>query len=134
MKPHSTRLPYYVQLSFPLATEEWREIPGFDGHYEVSNMGRVRSWYWRKGNKRQERPIYNAPFVSNIGYVYYRLSYKKKGKNFAAHRLVLLTFVGESTLEVNHRDGDKSNNKLDNLEYMTHRDNIRHSVALKKRR
>jgi hypothetical protein len=112
-----------------MAEELWREIPGFNGHYEVSNLGRIRSWYWRKGDKRQEEPRYNKCFVTNVGYIRCRLQRNRSGENYLVHRLVMLAFVGDSELTVNHKDGDKTNNQLDNLEYLAHRDNVKYSFT-----
>lgn len=112
----------------PNATEHWKEIPGSDGRYEVSDYGRVRSWYYRK--HWQSEPLYNKPFVSRVGYTYYRLQINGIAKNHAIHRLVMKAFVGPSKLEPNHKNGIKSDNRLDNLEYMTHQDNIIHSVMV----
>lgn len=50
------------------------------------------------------------------------------GKSYLVHRLVTGAFLGESELEVNHKDGDKKNNKIENLEYVTRSENIRHSI------
>jgi hypothetical protein len=51
-------------------------------------------------------------------------------KNYGVHRLVMRAFVGESSLDVNHIDGNKLNNKLSNLEYCTRKDNIAHSINI----
>lgn len=121
-----------LHLSFivqePQTTEQWREIPGSEGCYDVSDFGRVRSWYYNKG--WQTTPLYRKSSASKLGYVYYRLWIGDKPKNYAAHRLVMLAFVGPSTMEPNHKNGDKSNNRIDNLEYMTHADNIQHSFKV----
>lgn len=110
-------------------TEQWKEIPGSNGRYEVSDYGRVRSWYNKGG--RRDTPLYNRPFLSKVGYVTYRinLAYGKPA-NLSIHRIVMLAFVGSSDLTVNHKNGDKTDNRLCNLEYMTHGDNIRHSYSV----
>jgi len=54
---------------------------------------------------------------------------KKQVKQFLVHRLVLLTFIGPSPLIVNHIDGDKTNNHLSNLEYVTYQENTNHAIA-----
>lgn len=109
----------------PQTTEEWREIPGSEGRYEVSDQGRVRSYRYHK--QWHTEPLYLSTFVSNLGYVYQRLYIAGTDKNHGVHRLVMLAFVGPSELEVNHKDGNRQNNHISNLEYMTHRENTRHA-------
>jgi hypothetical protein len=121
MQDHTTLNAQSAQQS----QEVWKEIPGSNGRYEVSDFGRVRSWYYYK--KWQSEPLYRKPFTSSCGYVYYRLHIGDKAKNYPAHGLVMSAFVGSSPMEPNHKNGDKSNNCLDNLEYMTHQQNIQHS-------
>lgn len=104
--------------------EEWRKIDD-KGKYEVSSYGRIRSWYYHK--QWQDVPLYRTFFTSGKGYVYCRMYLEDTPKNYAVHRLVLSAFIGESILEPNHKDGNKHNNRLDNLEYMTHRENVQHS-------
>jgi hypothetical protein len=103
--------------------EEWRDIPGFNGNYQVSDLGRVRSllafrpqtgWYSKITIKKPSN-----------GKRYAQLPIE--GKTFLVHRLVLLVFVGESKLHCNHKDGNPRNNRLDNLEYCTPSENLRHS-------
>lgn len=94
--------------------EVWKQIPYWT-HYEISDQGNIR----RNGRLLK-------PFPTKWGYLQIDLSNKIK-KRFSVHRLVLLTFVGESDLPCNHKDGIKTNNKLTNLEYVTYSQNERHS-------
>lgn len=120
-----------------IPNEEWRDIPGYEGLYQVSSIGRVKSlpretltkdgWYQRvKGGLMRQQLCSN-------GYGFYPLSKDGKVKLSLTHRLVLEAFVGESDLEVNHKDGDKTNNCLENLEYVTRRENQLHSFRVLKR-
>lgn len=111
--------------------EEWRAIPGYEGRYEVSSFGRVRSLFYHGHPRRSPKVIKHS--VTNLGYLQYRLFRDDMGKNHRAHRLVLLAFVGDSPLDANHKDGDKRNNHLDNLEYVTHSENLRHAADVLKR-
>lgn len=99
--------------------EEWRnitEIP--DNRYFVSNLGNI------KNNKG----LIMSPNISNTGYYSVHLKYKGKKVIKKYHRLVMEYFKGYSELEVNHIDGDKSNNKLSNLEYVDRSTNMKHAV------
>lgn len=97
--------------------------------YEVSNMGRVRTYKKRYG--RGERSLNTEPYIINgrpdrKGYIQYCLSdVNKKRRNFRVHMLVMQTFVGLPKDEevICHWDDIKSNNKLDNLRYGTNKDN-----------
>lgn len=91
--------------------EEWRDIVGYEGLYEVSNLGRVRR------NGKILKP-------SKVRHGYLQIALYKNGiyKRFYIHRLVAYAFIPNpnSYPEVNHRDEDKTNNTVDNLEWCTH--------------
>ena len=117
-----------------MLTETWKDIPEFRGSYQVSNMGRVRSVdrvvTFKNGRKRKYKGMVLKPHLNNKGYECLNL-YDDNGCNKkTVHRLVLGTFkphVNMKDLEVNHIDGDKLNNHLTNLEWLTGRDNILHA-------
>ena len=67
------------------------------------------------------------PNINKYGYYKLGLYKNKKRKDFTVHRLVMLTFVGPSNLQVNHKNGIKTDNRLSNLEYVSQTENIRHS-------
>lgn len=96
---------------------EYRKIAGFP--YSVSDKGEVRND--RTGN-------FVKPILSNSGYYRVRLWDHGKNKNFFVHRLVAIAFVPNSNNkpEVNHIDGDKTNNVVANLEWVTGAENKRH--------
>jgi len=106
-----------------MINEEWRNIRNFS-KYQVSNYGRVRSWkgegyYIRKATKNQD------------GYLVIHLRNEdSKICSFRVHRLVLETFIGPcpKKYETNHKDGDKGNNRIKNLEWVTHQYNMQHAV------
>lgn len=103
--------------------EEWRIIPGHL-NYMVSDMGRVKLLV----------PIATRkPGLINIstGKTGYQQVYVDK-RSWAVHILVMLAFVGERSegIEVNHKNGVKDDNRLENLEYVTHLENIRHSFKM----
>jgi len=100
--------------------EIFKPIPSYEGIYEISNLGRVKSLKF--SNERILKPCFHGLGYSQVGLL-------KDGaqKNKFIHRLVLLAFIGESDLQVNHKNGVKTDNRLENLEYCTASENIRHS-------
>lgn len=106
-------------------TEIWKSIDGFPG-YEVSNLGRIKSY------KRKESKIIK-PHLNSCGYFTIRLWNKHRiGKQL--HVLVARAFLGLSKLTVNHKDGDKINNSIKNLEYLSTRENTIHWHESRKRK
>jgi len=103
-----------------LEGEEWRPVKKFGGNYYVSNKGRVKNTDF----KRQGDEILLKPFEDAHGYY----EVKKGSIHGKVHRLVLAAFVGESKLPANHKDFNPKNNCLENLEYVTQRENVTHSV------
>jgi hypothetical protein len=107
--------------------------------YEVSNMGRVRTYKKKYG--RGPRGLNEEPYIINgrkdmHGYTQFLLSdVTKKRRNFRTHLLVMQAFVGvpEKHEIVCHWDDDKDNNKLSNLRYATHKDNAQDKIRNKKR-
>lgn len=115
--------------------EIWRDIPNYEGRYFVSNKGRVKSVLYvhnRGYNSHYKSNIIKAHKYSN-GYSFVALSMDGVVKQYLLHRLVMKAFIGESNLEVNHKDGNKDNNSLDNLEYVTHQENQLHAFRILKR-
>ncbi|MBY6273488.1 MAG: hypothetical protein CW346_14925 [Bacillaceae bacterium] len=98
-------------------TEEWRSISGFEGKYEVSNLGRIRKIIATQGS----RPGVLRPYVGSDGYLYVDLY--KGGKRYRklVHRLVAEAFLGHLPpgKVVNHKDHDRTNARVSNLEYVT---------------
>jgi predicted XRE-type DNA-binding protein len=102
--------------------EDWRDIPEYEGLYQVSNHGKIRNI--KKG--------YFGRFlkgsIDKDGYITVGLRKEGKGKYNKVHRLVLTVFdrppkPGE---ECNHKDGNKSNNFIENIEWCTHLQNMQH--------
>ena len=98
--------------------EEWRDIEGYEGLYQVSNLGRVKS----------KRGILK-PRITPKGYLRIQLSKNSNRKDKFVHVLVAETFLCkyDSALQVNHIDGDKTNNTVDNLEWVTVKENQQHA-------
>jgi hypothetical protein len=97
------------------------DIVGYEGLYSVSNDGWVYSWKTKK---------YLKPQLQNNGYVTVRLYLNKKSKVIPIHRIVGQTFLPNplNLRTVNHKDYDKTNNNVLNLEWMTHQENSLHST------
>lgn len=100
--------------------EEWKHISGYEGLYRVSNFGNVMSLY---------RDKLLRPRRHSGGYMRVHLSKNGESKDFYIHRLVALEFIHnpENKPEVNHKDGNKDNNHVSNLEWSTHSENQKHS-------
>ncbi len=124
--------------------EDWRAIPGWDGFYEVSATGRVRSVErtvrFSDGRLRSYPAKERATHTDGFGYR--KVTLKRQGVNQRAlvHHLVALAWIGPRPpgLDVCHWDGDKTNNGLQNLRYDTrsanHADAVRHGTAKRKRK
>jgi len=102
--------------------EIFKTIPNYPD-YQVSNLGRVKSLKQGKEKILKHRIVSGYPYVTLF----------KKGRNhFHVHRLVMMTFVDTSNgMIVNHKDSNKLNNRLDNLEYVTYRQNSQHGYSRK---
>lgn len=101
--------------------EIFKDIEGYEGLYQVSNLGRVKSLNYNHTN--QERILKGVK--NAYGYIQVGLHKEGKKKIFKVHRLVYQTFIGEipKGMQVNHIDEDKTNNRLDNLNLMTPKEN-----------
>ena len=107
-----------------MAKEIWKSIHGYEGIYEVSNLGRVRSV--------RRNIVMSCRKMKNNGYITCNLSHNGKVKCKLVHRLVAETFIPnhQNKPEVNHIDGDKQNNSVKNLQWVTPSENQRHSIDL----
>jgi len=95
--------------------EIWKDVVGYEGLYQVSNLGRVRSFY----NHGQNKTIILKSGHDSCGYLQVCLSMDKKTKCYKVHRLVALAFIPnpKGFREINHKDEDKTNNQVCNLEW-----------------
>ena len=112
--------------------EIWRDIKGYEGIYQISNWGRVKSLARKKWNGYaffhiNERIL--KPRYDEKNYVSYVLYKNNTSHAYRVHRLVLSTFVKnvDNKMQINHKNGKKDDNRLCNLEYCTQSENIRHA-------
>lgn len=115
--------------------EIWKKIKGFKD-YEVSNFGKIRSLDRVVVFKNGRKQFYKGKILKqnkhNLGYRDIKIYKKGKAIRFYTHRLVYFTFKGgNKKLQINHIDGNKSNNKLENLELCTGSHNIKHAFKSK---
>jgi len=112
----------------------WKEIPGYEGYYEVDEHGNVRSVeriIERSDGRRSSRKSrIKKQTADKDGYMTVHLSKDGKNRRVKVHRLVAILFVEgyAEGLEVNHKDYDRTNNDYKNLEWATHTDNVNYSV------
>ena len=125
----------YKNLSLvDLPNEESKDIPGYQGLYQVSNMGRIKNLerdYFPGNNSVQHlnESIKKQQKNSN-GYLQVSLFKNGVRKSFSVHRLVALTFIPnpDNKPQVNHIDECKTNNKVSNLNWMTSKENCNHGT------
>lgn len=115
-------------------TEVWKPILGYEGYYDVSNTGKVRSLDRKRNNVRYSRNLKGKELkqsFGNSGYLQVNLSVFGKQKIFMVHRLVGIAFVENDDIEfkiaINHKDGNKTNNNASNLEWVSYSENQKHA-------
>jgi hypothetical protein len=106
-----------------MGVEIWKDIEGYEGRYEISNLGNIRSP--RRPNGKKSR-------IGGAGYLYITLWNGKKYNLLTVHRLVAKAFIDnpENKPFVNHIDGDKTNASADNLEWCTQSENSKHAIEV----
>lgn len=119
-----------------METEVWKDIPGYEGFYQASNLGNIRSLprlvggRWRGLLKRQPGRVMNGGLYSN-GYCLVVLSIDGKHVTTSKHILVAKTFIPntENKRCVNHKNSIRTDNRVENLEWVTHKENTHHGIS-----
>ena len=117
--------------------EEWRDIEGYEGLYQVSNEGRVKSLERYVDNRWGTKQFVKGKVLANVktqGYWYVGLNKNGKYKRYRIHRLVAEAFIPNpnNLLEVNHKDENPDNNTVENLEWCEHFYNINYGTRNKR--
>ena len=114
--------------------EIWKDVKGYEGLYQVSNLGRIKSIsYFNRANKKTyPRNKILKPLINDKGYLRVDLRKNNKSKKVRIHRIAAEHFIPNPYhfSEVNHIDGNKQNNCVNNLEWCTHSQNMKHAVKL----
>lgn len=118
--------------------EIWKDVPGFEGFYQASNFGRIRSLTCVRAHERNGKTVYckrkgvmlTPKYDKTTGY--YRVILWPKCYSISVHQVIARSFIGEQKkgIVVNHIDGNKRNNNISNLEYITQSENMSHHVTL----
>ena len=113
--------------------EIWKDIKNYEGIFQVSNLGRVKSLpreiFKSDGKVMKIKGKIRKLHETEDGYFRVRLVYNNTGKSFLVHRLVASAFIPnpDNKTDVNHKDENKQNNEATNLEWSTHKENCDHS-------
>lgn len=102
--------------------EIWKDVVGFEELYQVSSLGRIKSF--KKKNEKILKPYLDKNGYTNIGFCR-----KTRSKRYLLHRIVAIAFIPnpDNLPQVNHKDGNKQNNAKNNLEWSTPSENTQHS-------
>lgn len=117
--------------------EIWKDVPGYEGLYQVSSKGRVRSMdrivSYKETTQFKKGKIL-LPMIAGANYLYVNLWKNNKRKYVSVHRLVALAFIPnpKGLKQVNHKDEDKTNNNVSNLEWCDAKYNINYGNTRKK--
>ena len=112
-----------------VSAEEWRDIKGFEGLYQVSNTGKVRSLVGWNGHKYVKRDRELTPTMTSTGYLKVDLKNKGVKKSLKLHRVIAGAFIPnpDNHPVINHIDGNPLNNSLENLEWCSQKHNCQHA-------
>ena len=113
--------------------EVWKDIPGLDGIYQASDFGRIKRMYRvitnKRGHKLTIKELIIKQFMGCWGYPLVPLTVNGKQKSISVHRLVGRAFLPnpDGLRDINHKDFNKANNHVSNLEWLSHSANVKYS-------
>ena len=110
--------------------EIWVDVKGYEGLYQISNIGRVKSYHYDKNGKILKLQI------NEDGYYKVTLNKNKNKKTYSVHRLVAIHFIDNPNnySEINHKDENKQNNNFENLEWCSRKYNVNYGTGRKRQR
>ena len=121
-----------------MENEIWKDIEGYEGIYQVSNLGRVRSldrtYILKNGRQQSAKGCIMSQFDTKDGYKSVRLRTSESRKTFRVHRLVAMAFIENphNLPIINHKDENKINNCVDNLEWCNQEYNVCYGSSLQR--
>lgn len=119
-------------------SEEWRSVSGYEGLYEISNCGRIKSLERKVQNTPKsfmtKKEHILVPYTNGLGYKMIVLRKDGNAKKFFLHRLVAMSFIPneEGKKEIDHKDGNPSNNNAENLQWATRKENMNNPITRKR--
>lgn len=104
--------------------EIWKDIPEYEGIYQISNLGRVKSLKFNRERILKFNPCNDYKTVA--------LTKKSNQKRFYTHRLIAIAFIPnpDNKPDINHINGIRYDNRIENLEWITHKGNINHAIEI----
>lgn len=119
-----------LRLFYFMTIEIWKDIPGYEGLYQASNLGRIKSlkkeWIAGKNGTRKQQEKILSPGITK-GYYQLKLHKNKKYKNYRIHQIIAITFLNHITcgmnLVIDHINDNKLDNRVENLQIVTNRFN-----------
>jgi len=123
----------YIDDNGATCVEQWKDIPDYEGYYQISNLGRVKSLEKTliiNGKKCVYKPLIKKSHISKRGYYEIGLCKNRLGIKKKIHRLIAISFIDnpKNNPQVNHIDGNRLNNRISNLEWVNNRENACHRV------
>jgi len=128
------KIGYYSKVYYIYSMEIFKDIKGYKGFYQISNLGNVKSLSRIINNGGRETNIKERVLKTKLNHGYKRVCLNRDSinKDYSIHRLIAISFIpnNENKPHVNHIDGNKLNNSISNLEWCTHAENMNHAFRI----